>query len=489
MRRIPVRFRRSAMQTTTAAVAALLTVSVLGTPTEAQTHSPLFGVHATNLSAANIAKVTSIQAKVVRLPVTWHLMEENGPGDTRDWFWDPFDAQLLAARNAGLKVIIEFGNSPCWATSAPAPCESGDEKFPPKPSAYTEYARALGVIASRNAARVPGTVIAYEVWNEPNLTVFWPGVGPRPAAINDANNLFVDLTAAASYAALVKATYPVVKQADPTATVLAGSIAAGDTDYLTAMYAAGVKGSYDALSLHPYAGVQPNDYTRGLLPNECPTTRAPYWCFQKGTEEIRATMLANADPTPIWFTEFGYSSTQEGSHQVGGPTGQAAMLAQTFAKIRTWPYVKVAAWYALDDVAGASPLEQSFGLFDLSGARKPAGQEFLNQMTTAPPNTAPPLPAMAPRPLSPSGANIGVRPTYRWRPVPGATSYLLWVNQYGGSPTPGIVNQVLLSNKCTNQCSVTPPITLAPGGAEFFVTARFADGRTVESRGMYFTVG
>jgi Cellulase (glycosyl hydrolase family 5) len=470
-------------------VALVVVLCGLAVPAPAQTTGPMFGVHATSLSPMNIAKATSIQAKVIRLPVTWHLMEENGPGDTRAWFWDPLDADLAAARAVGLKVILEFGNSPCWATSAPKPCGVGYETFPPTPSAYSEYARALGVLASRYALRVPGTVIAYEIWNEPNLTAFWPGVGPRPASINDANNLFVDLSGASNYAALVKAAYPVVKQADPSAAVLAGAIAAGDVDYLNSLYAAGIKGSFDALSLHPYAGVQPNDYTKGLLPDECPHTKAPYWCFQKGTEEIHSAMLANGDSSPIWFTEFGYSSTQTGSHQIGGPTGQAAMLAQTFTKIRTWPYVKVAAWYALNDVPGASPLEQSFGLYDLNGNRKPSGQEFLNQMTaTQPPVTAPPLQSRTIRLRSPSGTNIEARPTYRWAAVPGATSYLLWVNQYGGAATPGIVNQTVTASSCAKQCAVTPAVSLAAGGAEFFVTARMANGAAMESKGQYFTV-
>jgi Cellulase (glycosyl hydrolase family 5) len=472
-----------------ASLASLVAFSALAVRAQAQTVGPLFGVHATSLSPANLAEATSIKAKVIRLPVTWHLMEENGPGDTRAWFWDPLDAEMAAARAAGLKVIIEFGNSPCWATSAPKPCGAGYETYAPMPSAYGEYARALGVLASRYATQFPGTVIAYEVWNEPNLTAFWPGVGPRPAAINDTNNLFVDLSAAANYAALVKATYPVVKQADPTAAVLAGAISAGDVDYLNALYSAGIKGSFDALSLHPYAGVQPNDYTTGLRPDECPYTKPPYWCFQKGTEEIHAAMLANADSSPIWFTEFGYSSTQSGSHQIGGPTGQATLLAQTFAKIRTWTYVKVAAWYALNDVPGASPLEQSFGLYDINGVRKPAGEEFLHQMDLAPPPvTAPPLPTIAVRPIGPSGPSISSRPTYRWNPMVGATSYVLWVNQYGGTATPGIVNQTFAPTICARQCAVTPAVTLASGGAEFFVTARFANGRSVESRGMYFTV-
>jgi Cellulase (glycosyl hydrolase family 5) len=466
----------------------LLGVSVRST---AQTSGPLFGVHATSLSASNIARATAIKAKVVRLPVTWHLMEENGPGDTRAWFWDPLDAELDAARAAGLKVTVEFGNSPCWATSAPQPCDAGDEMFPPLPSKYAEYARALGVLASRYATRVPGTVIAYEIWNEPNLTAFWPGVGPRPPAINDSNGLFVDLSAAVNYAALAKATYPVVKQADPTASVLAGAISAGDVDYLNALYANGIKGSFDALSLHPYAGVRPDDYTKGLLPDECPDTKAPYWCFQKGTKEIHASMLANGDTSPIWFTEFGYSSTQQGSHQIGGPAGQAELLAQTFAKIRTWTYVRVAAWYALNDVSGATPLEQSFGLFDLNGVRKPSADEFLNQMTSIgqPPVTAPPLPGISVRTIGPSGSNNVSRPSYRWNPMPGAASYTLWVNQYGGTPASGIVNQTVAASACTKQqCTATPTVSLASGGAEFFVTARFANGRAVESRGHYFTV-
>jgi hypothetical protein len=34
-------------------------------------------------------------------------MEENGPGDTRAWFWESLDAEVAAARAAGLKVIVE----------------------------------------------------------------------------------------------------------------------------------------------------------------------------------------------------------------------------------------------------------------------------------------------------------------------------------------------------------------------------------------------
>jgi Cellulase (glycosyl hydrolase family 5) len=351
--------------------------------------SPLFGVHVADLSSADVARISAIRADMVRLPVTWHLMEAEGPGVTPPWFWDGLDAQVLGLRNVGVKAIIELSNTPCWATSGPQPCEEGGANsfvaYPPKPTAYGDYGRALARIARRYAARAPGTVIAYEIWNEPNLQVFWPGVGPRPAAINDADNLFVDLAAAKQYANLVKATYPLVKAADPSAAVLAGSVAAGDVDYVNELYRSGLKGSFDALSLHPYAGVQPGDYTKGLKPDECPYALGPFWCFAAGTEAVHRVMLNNGDPSKIWFTEFGYSSTIEGSHQIGGTTGQAEMVKLTFNQIRKWNFVPVALWYALDDVAGAGPLESSFGLYATNGTQKPAGAAFAAQQSAQQP--------------------------------------------------------------------------------------------------------
>ncbi len=462
--------------------------------------APLFGVHVANLSPADAIRVSKIKAQVARIPVTWHLMEPSGPGVTPQWFWDELDAKVFALRDRGVKAIIELSNTPCWASAGPKPCEEGGPNsfvpYPPKPSAYADYGRALARIASRYAASAPGTTIGYEIWNEPNLQVFWPGVGPRPAAINDAYRLFVDLGGARQYADLVKATYPLVKQTDPSAAVIAGAVSAGDVDYINELYRSGIRGSFDVLSMHPYAGVQTYDWTKGLLPNECPYSQGPLWCFEAGTEAVHSAMQRNGDGSSIWFTEFGYSSTVDGSHQIGGEPGQAALLHQQFKKIREWGFVKVALWYALNDIDGATGVEKSFGLYDSFGRAKPAASAFLDEQTSTPP--PPPRSSLsAPEQISPINTTVAKRVTFAWKPVANTTTYRLWVNLYGsnGAPDkPGAINVELSASMCSaTRCAYTVSRSTAaavvtPGAAQWWVTAVAADGNSAESSGAAFTI-
>ena len=53
----------------------------------------------------------------------------------------------------------------------------------------------------------------------------------------------------------MKAAYPAIKLADPTATVVLGGTSYNDTGYLAALYADGIHGSFDVLATHPYQGV------------------------------------------------------------------------------------------------------------------------------------------------------------------------------------------------------------------------------------------
>ena len=54
----------------------------------------------------------------------------------------------------------------------------------------------------------------------------------------------------AAYAQLLKATYPVIKAADPGATVVLGGLTGNDYPFLEGVYAAGGKGSFDAVGVH-----------------------------------------------------------------------------------------------------------------------------------------------------------------------------------------------------------------------------------------------
>src|SRR4029077_9963109 len=89
---------------------------------------------------------------------------------------------------------------------------------------------------------------------------------------------------AARYAAVLRAAYPAIKQVSPGLTVVAGSLVGSNGVFLRALYAAGIKGFYDGLSVHFY------NLTLASL------------------RSIHEVQLANGDATPLWLDEFGWSS-------------------------------------------------------------------------------------------------------------------------------------------------------------------------------------
>ena len=365
---------------------AALAVSLCGagaaTAQSAPAKPALIGVHEFNIAPqgqlpGRVALLNKIGAQVVRLPVAWHLMEEGGKGRTAAWFWKGLDADVAAAEQAGVQLIIELALTPCWASSDPSkqcdnPAYDGFLRYPPTDAA--DYGDALARLVKRYGTRV----MAWEVWNEPNLVGNWLPLGPRPHELNDDDDMFIDLDGARQYAGLLAAAHARVKAVDPHAVVLAGSVAGGDVAFVQALYAAGAAGHFDALSMHPYTGPYPDpdkkNYGQAFGPDECPAgVREPkFWCFQLGVERIRQAMLAQGDDKPIWFTEFGFSSTR--TWNGSGLAGQARHLEAAIALIRQWPFVPVACWYNLVDLPGGDERETRFGLVDRRGALKPAGR-------------------------------------------------------------------------------------------------------------------
>ena len=282
-------------------------------------------------------------ANVVRTVVGWDSLETGGKGRYSEWYVEKLDRFVNGANARGMKVIATLSSTPCWASSAPAfkkqNCEGewwgrNVQVYPPNnPADYGDAARWV-------TARYGTKLAALEVWNEPNL---------------EEDRFFVAPDEPRAYAGMLKAAYAASKRANPQVDVLAGSLAYMNGGFLQKLYSLGVKGHYDGLAVHPY-----ND-------------GAPSKGDWSGIEWIRKLQAAAGDNTPLWLTEFGWSTCREGSGWCKSPAEQARNTKAGFATLGSEANVKGAIVYNLRDVGTDSgDMEANFGLVTRGFKPKPA---------------------------------------------------------------------------------------------------------------------
>ena len=299
------------------------------------------GVALDGPGASQVANVKALGAHWVRMFVTWPDIEPQRGVLAPNWLASY--EQIFSALPAGTKVILDVVDTPQWETGSP------NEHTPP--ASPGDYAAFIGALAQRWA----GKVAAYEIWNEEDQSSWW-STGPNPAA----------------YAQLLEAAYPAVKAADPSATVVLGGLTGNDYQFLEGVYAAGGKGSFDAVGVHTDTAcniLSPYDFLRGPENRLIPDSFLAY-------REIHAVMLANGDDKPIWMTEMSWRTTNavcnEGAfagQKAEGVTDaqQATYLTQAYHCLAQDPYVQVALWFPLQDEGPVSS-----GLLRANGSRKPS---------------------------------------------------------------------------------------------------------------------
>jgi hypothetical protein len=212
----------------------------------------------------------SLGVQNVRIQLPWAGVQLFGP-DAYDW--RAVDMAVDAAQKRNMGVLAVLSATPWWAGQ---PYLSGQ---PDSPEAYAKF---VGTVADRYKGRIS----AYEIWNEPNARIFLDPVDP------------------AAYTELLKVAYPAIKNADPSAIVVAGAVAAilnageatmNPVDFVQGMYAAGAHGYFDALSFHPY------QYTLKFSDGES-QPGSPL----RQLEQIRQLMIDNGDrDLKVWASEYG----------------------------------------------------------------------------------------------------------------------------------------------------------------------------------------
>lgn len=219
---------------------------------------------------------------------------------------------------------------------------------------WNEWANYRRIDAELYAGRID----AYEIGNEPNLSIEWGGP-PDPAA----------------YAELLKLAYQTIKAADPHALIVSAGLspvnvadptqAISDLEFLRQMYAHGAKGHFDVLGIHPFGFAYPPETAPDdrfcappLRDRDCTPVNGQVF---RRAEWLRQIMVEAGDAdTPVWATEFGWiirpplcclsqSDWALWRWQVVSENAQAAYIVRAFAYADAhWPWMEAMFLWNLD---------------------------------------------------------------------------------------------------------------------------------------------
>jgi polysaccharide biosynthesis protein PslG len=305
--------------------------------------APLGGVNVVGigpgLSSARIdsaiGAARALHAKVVRAEVPWSTLEPRARGSIDPNALALTDRLVNDAAAAGIKVVVTVDSTPCWDSSAPpALLRACTPARPTQANAWPPRDPApYGALTAFLAQRYGTKLAAIEVWNEPDQANQQYLAGPEKPQ---------------RYAAILRAAYPAIKQANPGVPVLAGSLVGSNGAFLRALYAAGIKGYYDGLAVHFY------NLVLGSL------------------RAIHAVQSASGDSKPLWLDEFGWSSCwprQRKQQEQACVTARAqgADLADVLRSLARTPYVAAEMVYKLQGT-----LQEDFGVLNVNGSHKPA---------------------------------------------------------------------------------------------------------------------
>lgn len=249
---------------------------------------------------------------VIRMDLTWGGVErKKGVYDFEGVGYDAL-TRGCTKRRIRLMYILDYSNK-LYETERSVRTEAGRKAF----AAFSEAA----------AKRYKGKGILWEIWNEPNIKVFWT---PQPS-VDD-------------YCKLVELTAPLITKADTSGLVVAGATSGIPFTWLEDCFKKGLLNWIDVLSVHPYRPQRPEtvikDYARlrGLIKRYAPKSKN----------------------IPIISGEWGYSNINWDKARLSDEK-QAQYLAREFL-INLYQKIPVSIWYDWkNDGANPNEREHNFG--------------------------------------------------------------------------------------------------------------------------------
>jgi hypothetical protein len=327
--------------------------------------------------AAIASALAGANIKLVRVDFGWWSMEQ--PEGT--WNYAVFDDVVSTANANGIQLIAILGWPPPWGSPAHANV--------PKWRAYI----------ANVVNRYKGVIKYWEVTNEINLLV--PSI------------------TAANYVTMLSEAHSVIKGIDPALTVLFSGLGtmrttpwSTDYQYLEDCYAAGARGKYDVMNIHPYrwsfSQTEPD-------PKAAPEGAGPAGRIYEEVAQLRSFLDGKNDRAiPIWVTEVGYPTS------VTSQANQAKWLPRTILSLLQARVERVIWYEYLDNPNPALPAaEQTSGLRPNLTATKPAWNTYRTLVSMRPPGSGS---------LNPSDWHNAQHTTFyaKWLRPDGLVGWALW---------------------------------------------------------------
>lgn len=278
-----------------------------------------FGVniHFTDPEPGEMKMIAEAGFRWVRMDFKWDLTEkERGRYD-----FSPYERLLRALDEHGIRAlfILDYGNPLYTAGKA--------VRTPQAQQAFARWAVAA-------AKHFSGRGILWELFNEPNVPIFWP---PKPN-VNE-------------YIALAQTVSRAWQAAVPNEMLIGPATSGLDFDFLEPVLKAGLLEYWSAVSVHPYRQTNPE------------IVAAEYCVLRETIARYRTANGSKRDrgPTqkiPIISGEWGYSSVWRGMNE----QIQAELLARQFLT-NVANGIPLSIWYDWrDDGPDPREPEHHFGL-------------------------------------------------------------------------------------------------------------------------------
>lgn len=226
--------------------------------------------------------------KHVKQTFPWRDLEpEQG-----EWDFTQSDRILDEIEKRDMRLIARLGQVPAWAIDNDDNIIT-DDKHDAPPSDLSTWANYCRTIAGRYSGRI----MAYQIWNEPNLSREWGNAAPDAAA-------YVELLAACSTA---------IRDVDPDAILISAGLAPNGQDdslaqrddvYLDLMYRNNFQQYIDVVGVHAPGFAPPH-----VGPDDAVANGNSRWQSFRRIEDLRKIMISYDDAArQMAILEFGWTT-------------------------------------------------------------------------------------------------------------------------------------------------------------------------------------